>query len=125
MSNRDIPPRKEWGAVRLLTIETRSKDRLGPVPLTLVSSLIHVDLSAEGPPVDTAGSKVKVKTEAYQEVLEDATPSEQAVRLSVNVLASKNNDTPLCRLNRIEAKFSPQKCRNYIRNLYPYPGCIL
>lgn len=40
-------------------------------------------------PVDQAGPKIKVKSEVYEGVIKDATPSEEAVCLSLSVLASK------------------------------------
>lgn len=80
---------KEWGAVKQLTNETPSKGRLDQTPLMLVSNLLHFcrHPGAEEPSLaDQAGPKIKAKAEATKEALEDATPSEQAVRLSLNAL---------------------------------------
>ena len=78
----DIPPRTEWGVVKLNMSGTLSKDLLDQGPLRVVSQLPHsYGCFAVNQTVDEAGPQVKVKTKVYQEILKDATPSEEAVRL--------------------------------------------
>ena len=72
-------------AGRLPTSESPSKDRLDLLPPILVSGLhSHRRSYPRHLLVDESKTKVKVKTEVYQEVLKDATPSEEAVCLSLN-----------------------------------------
>jgi hypothetical protein len=108
-SNRGTPRRTESGAAKPHMSESLSKDPLRPIPLILVSQLLHpCRLShAEEPPADEAGSKVKVKTERFtEEILEGATSSEEAVRLSPVSLASGNN------VQAFLGKIRPGRCVN-------------
>lgn len=91
MSSLGIPLRTEWGAVKLNTSGTLSKDRLGQAPLKLVSNFVRTDVSGlRNSTINEAGSRVKVKTQVYEEVLKDATPSEEAVCPSLDLLAESN-----------------------------------
>ena len=78
-----MPPRKGWGAVRLHTSGTPSKDRLGRTPLSVVSPfLIRVDLvRLSNVPVGEAGPQVtKTKTKVYKKIFQHPTSSEEVVR---------------------------------------------
>ena len=69
--------------MRLNTSGTLSKDRLGLVHLTVVSHPPHFHIPSEAEEFTAvAGHQVKIKTKTYQEILKDATPSEEAARLS-------------------------------------------
>lgn len=77
--------------MKLNTSGTLSKDRLGQAPLRLVSDFVcTVVLGLGNSSINEAGSRVKVKTQVYQEVLKDATPSEEAVCPSLEILAESN-----------------------------------
>jgi len=77
--------------VKLNTSGTLSKGRLGQAPLRLVSDFVCTDiLELRNSTIDEAGSRVKVKTQVYEEVLKDATPSEEAVCPSLELLAESN-----------------------------------
>ena len=61
---------------------TLSKDLLDQGPLRAVSRLPYSHgCSVANQTADKADSQVKIKTKVYQEILKDATPSEEAVRL--------------------------------------------
>ena len=110
--------------------ESLSRDHLRGA-LILVSELLHLHrlYHAEESSADEAGSKVRVKTEVYQEVLKSATPSEEVVRLLLGPLApSKNNVNASVSSGKIGSRGivnQPTEHQNDIRSLYTYPGCIL
>ena len=82
-----ILPRRDWGAAKLHTSGTLSKDRSGQAPLRVVSALpVLTDIARLRIILVEAGPRVK-KTHLYEEMLEHATPSEEAVCLSLDPLA--------------------------------------
>lgn len=97
----DILLRKERGVAKLNMSGTLSKDLLDQTPLRVVSQLPHLHgCFVANPTVDEAGPQVRIKTRVYQEVLKDATPSEEAVCLFL---------TPFAELDAMLTRYFPGK----------------